>query len=360
MKVPERFKAGITRYTPADRDDLARFQAAMFGPDARQLDPERFAWMFERNPALPPGGPTVWISRRDGEIVGQQASIGVDLRVDGQVRRAEWTTDLMVDPAWRMKGVGPGLVATHLDRCDLALGITQSDAAIRSYRRSGWIDIGVVPLYVRPLDAAPLLRHHSVPARLRPLAPVAGAALRAADSAAAGAARVAGLRLDPVARFDDRVDDVWRRAAPDYGVLSVRDAAAIGYRLDERPDADRLDRYYLRRGRSTIGWVALRPHEQWGQPAATVVDYLAPARWVAPLLVLAGHAARRTGAEALTCRTLCAPAERALRVAGFVRRGVDVGVPLRLLAHCTAGDEVCGALGDPERWLITAGDSDLA
>ena len=49
MKVPARFKVGITRYTPADADDLLAFQLATFGPGVRQFDADRAAWLFDRN-----------------------------------------------------------------------------------------------------------------------------------------------------------------------------------------------------------------------------------------------------------------------------------------------------------------------
>jgi GNAT superfamily N-acetyltransferase len=357
--VRARYLVGISRYQDSDAADLRAFQERMFGEGARQLDPQRFAWLFERNPCRSPEGPGLWVCRRDGKIVGQQAEIAFELSVGGRARPAAWTIDLMVDPEWRIKGVGPGLVATQLASCELAIGFTHSEAAVKVYQRGGWAQVATVPVYLRPLDTGRALRHAPIPPRLRRLAEIAAPVVRGVDSLLAAGARAAGLRLVPVDRFDERVDDVWAAAAKDFPVLARRDAATTRWRLDDRPDADRLRRYYLQRRGRTLGYVAMRPTERAGDPAALVVDYLAPVRWVTPLLTSAAHAARADGATVLVCRTLCQRADRALRRAGFIRRGDDVEAPLRFFAHSAPDERDRSAIEDAANWLVTAADSDL-
>jgi len=359
MKVHERFKAGISRYQPSDADDLAGFQRVAFGSDARQLDHDRFAWLYEHNPGHHDDEPGVWLCRRNGVVVGQQGEIGFDVKVGTEQHPAVWAVDLMVDPDWRMRGIGPGLVATHLEQRPLVAGVTQSDEAIKLYDAFEWTHVATVPSYLRPLDARRTMAVAPVPRRIRPLGVVLGPALRIIDAVLAVVLRLAGLRLRRVERFDERVDDVWERSSPDYPVLAQRDAAHVRWRFDECPEAGELQRYYLTRRRRTLGYVVLRPGERWGQPVSLVIDYLAPVRWVAPLLTCAAHEARRQGAFALVCRTLNRPADGWLRFALFVRRGMDVAAPLRLVMHCTT-PVVCAVFGDPDAWLLTAADSDLS
>jgi GNAT superfamily N-acetyltransferase len=364
VNVPARYLVGISRYTDADAADLRAFQERMYGDGARQLDGERFAWLFERNPSRSPDGLGLWICRRDGEVVGQQAEIPFALSAAGRVRPAAWTIDLMVDDAWRIRGVGPGLMATQLAERTLAGGLNLSDKGRRTYERSGWTDLGVVPVYIRPLDAGRAMRLARLPDRVQRLAPVAGPALRAADLVLGTAARGMGLRLEPVGRFGDvadEVDGVWAAAAPDYPVLAVRDAATTRWRLDERPDRDRLRRFVLRRRGEALGYVAFRPTVGADDPAAVVVDYLAPVRWVAPLLTLAAVEARRDGAVALLCKTRNPGADRALRRAGFVRRERGTDPPIRFMFRCDESEvpEVARLVTDPDAWLVTSADSDL-
>jgi len=360
--VPQRFKAGITRYGPDDAADLADFQRHNFGDDARQLDPARFDWLFESNPHRQDGeGPALWICRRKDEIVGQQAEIPFTLVVDGAALPGGWAIDLMVAPDWRIRGVGPGLVSAHADESGLLVGLTQNQDAAGIYVTDGWTEVGSVPVYLRPVDARALLLTAPSMARLRPLAPVVGLGVRAVDLALGGLRRALGLKLVPVDRFDDRVDEVWERSAPHYDVLSRRDRTAVAWSFDQRPDADAHRRHYLVRGSKTLGYVVLRETQHWGGKTMAVVDYLAPPRWVPPLLTLAAHEARRQGAFAMMCRTLCAPADRVLRLSGFSRRGLDVSSPLRMFVHCPDGDDaVQASVGRSGDWFLTAADADLS
>jgi hypothetical protein len=359
VKVPARFKVGITRYTPADADDLLAFQLRTFGPAVRQVDAGRAAWLFDRNPCRTDDATRdMWVCRRDGAIVGQQAEIPFDLKAGTLERRAAWAVDLMVDDAWRLRGVGPALVSTQLEHRQIVAGLNLSDKGHATYTRGGWTDLGIVPVYLRPLDLGRAARLGSVPARIARLSPAAGPALRAADGAAVALLRAAGARLVPVARFDERVDEVWRDASPHYPVLAHRDLASVRWRIDDRPDRARMQRHYLVARDRTVGYVVLRPAGTAAAPTAVIVDYLAAPRWVAPLLVAAGNVARRQGAVALSVKTRNEPADRLLRAAGFVRRERGTDEPVRFMVRCTDAT-VSDLVDEPANWFITSADSDL-
>lgn len=372
MAVPERFKVGITRYGPDDAGDLAAWRQRA----GISMVPARYAWL-ERNPGHGEDGPGPWICRRDRRIVGQQGEIPFDLQVAGERRRAVWAMGLNVEPAWRMRGVGPALIATLLDHNPLVCVLNVSADGYPAFLRSGCADLGAMAVYRRPLDARRALRLPRVPAGLRRLAPVLAPLWGLADRAAAAATWLAGARLVPVDRFDEQADEVWARVAGSsaaggwpappgpsttaaaYRVLARRDLAALAWRIDQRPDRDRLRRYYLvRRGRA-IGYVVLRPTSSADEPTVVVVDYLAPSRWVAPLLLAAGRAARRDGAVAMNLKTRNVPARRWLRAAGFVRRFQGGDGPIQLMVRCADDPDVCSQIHDPDAWFLTAADSDI-
>ena len=352
---------GITRHRPDDAGEAAELAAwwrAVFGPG--WLAPERNRWLYEQNPCLGPDGPGPWVCRRDGRIVGQQGEVPFDLQVGGELRRAVWAVDLHVDEAWRLRGVGPALIATLLEQRPIVCMVDLSDEGYAAFRGAGCTDLGLVPTYRRPLDARRALHMNGAPARLRRLAPVVAPALRAADGLAGAAVRLAGARLVPVDRLDERTDEVWETARPHYPVMARRDLAALAWRIDERPDRDRLRRYYLvRRGRA-VGYVVLRPTVSSGEPSTVVIDYLAPPAWVAPLLLAAGRAAhRRDGAVALSVKTRNERADRALRAAGFIRRARAHDRRLQLLVHCAEDSEASALIHQPGAWFLTATDSNL-
>jgi Acetyltransferase (GNAT) domain len=361
VRVPARYRAGITRCTPADAADLLAFQLRTFEAGSREVDAARTAWLFDRNPCRSADATwDIYVCRREGEIVGQQAEIPFDLRVGHRDRRAAWTVDLMVDGEWRLRGVGPGLMATQIDARPLSFGLNLSEKGYATYTRSGWTDLGVVPVYLRPLDLAAATRGGLLPGSVGRIAPVAGSVLRAADTAVAGALRAAGARLVDVDRLDARTDEVWAAASGHYPVLARRDLAALAWRIDDRPDAALLHRHYLVvRGRP-VGYAAVRAGGTPAAPTAVVVDYLAPPRWVAPLLLAAGRAARARGAVAMSVKTRNVPADRALRLAGFVRRERGADDPIRFMAHAEDDDgDVNSLVTDPDAWFVTSADSDL-
>ena len=191
------------------------------------------------------------------------------------------------------------------------------------------------------------------------MAALAGPVLRAADAAALGALTAAGVRLEPIDRFDERADAVWARAtAGGAAVLARRDRATLAWQIDDRPDRDRMQRFYLLRRDEPLGYVVLRRGGSDEYPTAVVVDYLAPARWVAPLLLAAARVARRQGAVALSAKTRNEPADRALRAAGFLRRTRGADDPIHFMVHCT-DDSVAEAVTAADRWFVTSADCDL-
>jgi GNAT superfamily N-acetyltransferase len=362
MRVPERLKAAVERIHPDDpehADAVAAFQVASYPDDSRQVNPQCHEWLYRRNPYAGADGPGFWVYRRGDAIVGQQAELPFELQVGHDRRRASWAIDLMVEPAWRLRGIGPALIATLLGHTSIVAVLYASKDGYPAFVGSGCSDLGAMPVYRRPLDAGQALRLPRVPPAVRRLAPVVAPVLRLADAAAAAATRSAGARLVRVDRFDERVDQVWAGASGGYEVLARRDLAALAWRIDQRPDRDQLRRYYLVRRRRTIGYVVVRPTTSSGRHTAVVVDYLAPPRWVVPLLLAAGRAARREGAVALSVRTRNPRADRSLRTAGFLRSFRFDDYPIHLLVHCTDDPDICARVQDPDAWFLTAADSDL-
>lgn len=188
MRVPARLKAGVERIRPLDPEEIdavAEFQRAHYPVGSRQVHDACRTWMYGQNPYGGGDGPGFWVYRRDGQIVGQQGEMPVELQIGEQQRRASWAVDLMVDPAWRLRGLGPALIATLLEHNPIVGVLYASEQGFPAFLRSGLTDLGPMPVYRRPLDAGRALRLPRVPRLVRKLAPVLAPVLRLADSAAA-------------------------------------------------------------------------------------------------------------------------------------------------------------------------------
>ncbi len=145
------------RYDPSEKKALREFQRVNFGPASRQADDAYFEWLFERNPNREPAGPSLWLCKRDGLIVGQQASLPVLLNVDDRQYRAAWLIDLMVHPQWRLKGVAPALFSAYAKTHEVMLGLGLETPVYRAFRRAGWNDVGTAPP-VRKTARSPRVR----------------------------------------------------------------------------------------------------------------------------------------------------------------------------------------------------------
>lgn len=353
----ERLVESTRRFRPEDRPALLGFQERLFGAQGRQLEEDRFRWLFTENPSADPAEPEIWLCEPGG-IVGQQSGIVHRLRIEEEEFRASWAIDLMVDPAWRLRGVGPALAERHARSHPIVIALGATDLLYPVLLRTGWTDLGRVPTYLRPLRLEPLRPwwERRQP-RLRRLASLASPMIRAADLWCDLVRLRAGVRLEPLAAIDERIDEVWRLAASDYEVLARRDAAALAWRFDRSPDARLYRRLLVLRGQNPVGYLVLREGKLLRVPVCFLVDFLCPRRLTAPLLALAVQAARRTPAAALVCGTLHRRAAGAFGRTGFF--SVSQRTPKRFLWRTRPElSRLHGVLSDRTAWFVTRADAD--
>jgi hypothetical protein len=357
----DRVRASVEALGSDEADAWVAFQARLFGRNARQADPAWIQWAAT-NPEVRSQEPPVLICRRDGAIVGSQSTVPFRLREEGAIVPACWAIDLMVEPAWRLRGVGPALTGTLTARRGLVAGLGISDAAYRAFLRSGWRDLGELPVYVRPRD----VNWSATQAGLRGAKRIAvstfmRAALIVASLASWLVTRATRADLQTVPRFDERVDEV--SAAVHYPVMAARDLRALTWRFDAAPNADRCTRYYLvQRGR-VRGYAVTRVDEVRGRPALVIVDFLASRRWVLPLLGMLAAVPEARDSSAVICEALIPGMNRVLLAAGYlrIRAGGSIvpnaGGRFRIMVH--EGDRSWRSAFDRRRWFITTADSDV-
>ena len=358
----ERARASVEPLTLEAADAWIAFQARLFGRDSRQADPAWIRWAAE-NPETDSEQPPVLICRRDGAIVGSQSSVPFRLREEGAIVRALWAIDLMVDPAWRLRGVGPALTETLTSRPALVAGLGISEAARRTFVRSGWRDLGELPIYIHPRDVSWSARQAGFRGvKMLAVSVITRPALMLTRFVSGVVARAVGADLEAVPRFDGRVNEVW--AAVDYPVMAVRDIAALSWRFNSAPNADRCTRYYLVQRGHVRGYAVTRVQSVRGRPALVIVDFLASPRWILPLLTRVASLPEARETSAIFCEALIPGMDRALMAAGFLRIGANegtlaqkAGIKFRIMVH--QGDQPERAAFDRRRWFITTGNSDV-
>lgn len=355
MSLAGRLGRGVQRATPDDMPDLLAFHARHYGPQSRQVAPDSFTWRFARNPFNGADGPEIWLCRRDDRVVGAQAGLPFRLHMHGRDLRAQWAIDLMVAPEWRLRGIAPALIVGLSNAAPVTAGLGIADEAHRALKRAGWHDLGNVPRWWRLLAPLP---GGIAGSRARWASWLAAPALRAADAALAPLlAAGSGVRLVPVAAFDERVEAIWRSCRGEHPVLAVRDHAALRWRFDQGPGHGAYRRFLLLRRGRPLGYFVLRVGTvaTHGLRRALLVDFLCPRRWQPVLFAQAVRAARREGVSVLQCLCPAPAAGRALAAIGFLRRPGQ-----RLMLHLRPdAEESCAMLTDPAQWFVTFADSDM-
>lgn len=358
MTILARAQRGIDLFDPADRPRLAEFQHQHFGVDSLPARSDYQSWAY--------GGaegetPQFWVCRRNEAIVGQQCGIPFTLQVGAEALPASWAVDLMVAPEWRMRGVGPALSARHAEVCPITVALGMTDAAFKTYRRAGWLDLGAMPTWLRPIDLQRCLAASSFNGPLLAmLARIGQPLLSVAARISALPARLAGATLVAIPAFDERVDAVWREACLTHTVQARRDLSFLRWRFDTLWADTGLSRFYVMRRGEVMAYAVLRVDPWRGIPVGVVLDFLARPGWTARGFALLLEHARRSGMAALACRILSVRAARALGSLGFLCLKQGVRAPTRAMVRLAPEfDRLKDAVAEPRNWLITAADSDV-
>jgi len=339
-------ESGIARFAWEDLSALRAFLAVAPGLSGG----EYIAWQYERNPYLKPGQMPLFVQFREGRIEGQAGARLVRLKNGPCEETAHWITNLLVDPASQRRGIGTALERVCVAETGLALALDVTPAAEKLLRREGASDLGLVPVYVRPLDVEALWARKPAPAPAV-LAPMASRIVRLLDRRETRLLRKDPLALVRVDRFSEAADEVWESCAAHYPVLVRRDRVYLNWRFADDP-LHRYELFEVRREGKAIGTAVLRTGAWGGVPAGFIVDWLCAPRDGEALLAACLAALRARQLAAAYCVHRNPSGTGMLLRLGFVRRRGG----FRFLLRGGAGGAL---LRNPRSWFVTLGDSNL-
>ena len=209
-------------YAPCLDEPIAR----LFAADGFDRSPDYLAWIFNS-----PGRHGMVATARDtsegGKIVGVLGLVPTPVQCDGKSFATHLAIDLVVDQAYRGRGIFMGLGRIALDwsaesGAPLFWGFPNQSAAHAWFNRFSWVNLGTVPLLARPLRTGFML------GRLVPgLAKIDLPLFRTRHI------EVEGFR--EVKYFEQETDQLWHGFARRVGCCTVRNATALNWRIFERP-----------------------------------------------------------------------------------------------------------------------------
>lgn len=337
----------IRRAGDGDGEQVIALVSEMFRTDATP----RYEWLYSGNPH---GKAATWLAvEEDGAAVALTSIFPRKVLVGGRERTGSIGGDCYVLPRVRRRGLATRLhracfAEMHEAGVDFMYGPPLPNN-LRALLKAGAREVGGFRRYTRPLTGEAAVTSLSRGRAPRALGQLAAAPLWLFDRVTGGA--VGGLEAREVERFDERFDELARRAARPGLVCPLRDRAFLAWRYLE-PAAERPTPFALERDGELAGFAAL---EIQGD-AAIIVDLFAadPEVLGAGLQVLVDRARERGCAHVDFYATRALVPPRALTRRGFFPREERV-------FQCALGDGVIperDLLLDPGAWYFTEGDKD--
>jgi predicted N-acetyltransferase YhbS len=354
-------------YAPGDEDGLVALFAEVFG---RAVSVDWWRWKLKGRPAAVEN--VLVAVSNDGEIVGQYAAIPARVKLGDKVHEAMISVDTMTSPRWRRRGILSGLASAAYESyrkagVELVIGLPNEQWGSRT-GALGWQRQFSLPWLRFPLRPEVLLRERAqLPGPVRVLMSFAGLPVGALwYSAAQRRLRSAGsgrIVVETLTEAGPEIDALWSEVAPSLTATLVRDSSWVKWRYMDAVDVS-FTLLLAREGgmnakQKPRGYIAYRIIEREGRMVGYIADLLAPPKEgeVAAALLSAalGDLRKKQVALVLGIAPPWSDLWRTLRKGGFLPSKAAFSFEVVPLAD----DLQLDAVGDPSRWLLTAGDFDI-
>lgn len=343
--------ADIDRFRPDDRRAVEALYRRVFGNDAAEASRLRWDWQYRKNPNNPGGEPEIWLAREGPAIVGQYATMPVELAVNGRQVRGSWGMDVMVAPERQRQGLGEVLFRTWDRNVGASLGLGLSESSYKLFQKLRWPDVGPLPCLVKPLTRR-ALRRANWPVPINRL--VSALALPFVKLVAR--TRPLGAEVRLLHRFDDSFTALWETLAPKFALAVRRDAQYLNWKYVSAPHV-RYTIAALRRDDRNVGYAVYRHlHEPRGR-VTLLVDFLCDPddeTGFATLLGWVDREARQADSDKIRAFAMHAGFRRLLKRAGYFQ----VKSSVQFVTKVNAMDLPPSFYQNTDGWHVTLGDSD--
>lgn len=226
--------AAVRPYRPDLHDALFAFYARCF--PRRDMDGYERAWRWQyfENPSEPDDANRIWIVTRGAEVVAHLGTMAARVKLNGEMVRGRWSSDLMVDERYCNGGLGVWLIREWTKSCDVALAKGLSSEVIQVYRRMGWHTVPIrhvaqLPLTLRAATGR-VTRNRLVNAAAEVTSRWAGRAW-----AAVRQPRNSGVEFRTVESFPEETDQLTDRIANRAGMTILRNRGFLQWRYLDCP-----------------------------------------------------------------------------------------------------------------------------
>lgn len=345
----------IKQFELTDQEALLDFLRVAYVNEPRKHDPDFWRWHYLENPYTALDDIPLWIVKDKDRVVGQAATILVELKVKEETRRGIWILDFILFPEYRGKKLGKRLLllARETYPTMFALGFNQLSGNV--LRSLDWVAMGSVHRYHRLLYPGNLKELAGL-TPLRELANLAFAPFRRKSTPANGNQ---SYTVRVVQEIDSAFDDLWQRVSDQWPCAVIRGSRYLNWQFRQQPGKtfEVLGIFHEER---LAGYVVLffRNEGPSGDPAkAAISDICYDARdgeaVIDELLSAALGAAVARRAGSLVIDILDPRIEARLRYFGFWR----IKASPEFMVYSPDRQEL---MYRPENWYLSRADSDVS
>lgn len=224
--------ARIKKFEPADEDAVLSFLRAAYPAEPLKSDRGFWRWHFLENPNTSLDDVPLWLVVNEEGVIGQMASIPVEVKVGASRKRALWIVDYILLPECRGTGLGKRLLDIPLEYCPTLLTLGYNEHSAKVMWRIGWVSLGQIKRFQRLLFPGDAAKEISRRGALRSFANLAYAPLRPSAAALRPSARG---EVREVVSFDSSFDNLWTRASAQWTCAVVRDSRMLEWQFRKQP-----------------------------------------------------------------------------------------------------------------------------
>jgi GNAT superfamily N-acetyltransferase len=346
----------IKQFELSDQEALLSFLRLAYADEPRKSDPAFWKWHYLENPYTSLNDIPLWIVKDSERVVGQAATILVELKVQEETRRAIWILDFVLFPEYRGQKIGKRLVmlARETYPTMFALGINEQSGNV--FRSLDWAPMGSVHRYQRLLYPGHALKEIANASPLRDLANLSYAPFRPRPDQAAASQR---YTVREVAQFDGSFDDLWQRASAQWPCAVIRNSRFLQWQFMQQP-GKKFEVLGLYDKDQLAGYVVLffRKAEHGNAPAKAAIsdicyDATGDEELIDELLKAALRQAIERRAGSLVTDVLDPGVEARLRNFGFWR----IKASPEFTLYSPTRQEL---MYKPDNWFLSRADSDVS
>src|SRR5688500_8090858 len=346
----------IKQFELSEEEAVLAFLRIAYANEPRKSDPAFWKWHYLENPYTSLDDIPLWIVKDGERVVGQAATILVELKVDDEIRRAVWILDFILLPEYRGQKLGKRLLqlARQTYPTMLALGYNEMSGNVLTSLE--WVRMGMIDRYQRLLFPGYGLKEVETIPPLRGLINLGFAPFRPSRNATIPNTR---FEVREVADFDSAFDELWKRASKNFPCAVERRSAFLNWQFRRQP-GKKFAVLGVYKAERLVGYAVLffrKPKQANAPPKAAITDICYDPENGAAIIdelfktALRRCVERRAGSLVTDVRDPLL-AER-LRSFGFFR--IKQAPPFMVYSP-----DKRELMYEPDNWFLTRADSDVS